>query len=86
MRILGAWEEGHSFVKQIFRNIYCVPSLVLEAENVAVNKRNKSFALMEITLLNCTLKDHAINKVKTTLEAQRLVKKQLDNCGYPHFI
>lgn len=46
---LGEW-PGHSFIKQIFMSIYCVPSLVLEADNVAVNKRNKSFALMKITL------------------------------------
>lgn len=56
-----------------FMGIYCVPRLILETGSIAVNKRNKSFALMEFTLLNHILKDHTISNVKNRLEAQSLV-------------
>ena len=58
---------------------FCVPSLILGTGNLAVNKRSKSLALVELALLDHILKDHAINKVKNRLEAQGLVKKQLNN-------
>lgn len=55
--------------------IYCVPRLIVETGRIAVNKRNKSFALKEFTLLNHILKDHTISNVKNRLEAQSLVEK-----------
>lgn len=56
-------------------SIVCVPSLILGTGNLAVNKRNKSLALVELALLNHILKDPAINKVKNRLGAQGLVKR-----------